>query len=327
MPRLRSRRAGFTLIELLVVIAIIAVLIALLLPAVQQAREAARRTQCKNNLKQLGLALHNYHDTYGGFPMGKNTRITGVSDTNFPAQARILPYIDQANLFALINFNVQGSDPSNAIPYAMTIPGFRCPSDSDQMQAVAGGRNNFYTNTGTSVLNGLPSQTVGGNGYGWAYPNGPIYQDSFTRFGDISDGSSNTALMSERMLGDGSNSISTRNTDTFQPGTYPNNSDEALQQCHAVNVADLSKQGKSNGGVPWLQPDHTTTYYFHIMVPNDLSCMFPPGRIATTANSRHTGGVHCLLCDGSVRFVSSNIDLSVWRAVGTRNGNEVIGEF
>src|SRR5579859_6029688 len=178
--RVRKSRRGFTLIELLVVIAIIAVLVSLLLPAVQQAREAARRTQCKNNLKQLGLAMHNYHDAYLGFPMGKNTTASGL--TNFPAQARILPYIDQTNLYNQINFNVGPTNAANVLAYNTTLPAFRCPTDTDTMQAVIGGRSNYYTNTGTNVINGLPGLTVGSTNYGMPMPNGPIYQDSFMKF-------------------------------------------------------------------------------------------------------------------------------------------------
>ena len=322
----RTRRRGFTLIELLVVIAIIAVLIALLLPAVQQAREAARRTQCKNNLKQLGLAMHNYHDNFKGFPMAKNTS-SATAPTNFPAQARILPYIDQAPLFQQINFNLKSTDPANAAPWASTVVAFRCASDSDSMQGTAGGRNNYYTNYGTIIGNSLPGTTVGSTNYGMPMPDGVMFQDSCIGIGDILDGSSTTALMSERCLGDGSNGISTRRTDTFQPGVYPADANEALTVCRATNTADLTKQGKSNSGVSWLTPDHTTTYYYHVLPPNDLSCMYPPSRISTTANSRHVGGAHLVLCDGSVRFVSENIDLNIWRAIGTRKGSEVVSDF
>jgi len=316
MNRSRSRRA-FTLIELLVVIAIIAVLIALLLPAVQQAREAARRTQCKNNLKQLGLALHNYHDTFLGFPMSKNT------SGSHSAHPRLLPYLDQSPLYNMIDFNVAGSHANNLVPRNTSLPAFRCPSDSDQM-AATGGRNNYYTNTGSGILNGLNNVAPH---LGMPAPNGVFFQDSCVKMSDITDGTSNTAAMSERMLGDGDQLRSTPNSDTFQPGTTPTTADEARLQCRAMDVTDISKQGKSNGGVPWLSPDHTTTYYYHVLTPNDRSCMFPPGRIATTANSRHTGGVHILLCDGSVRFASSNIDLGIWRAVGSREGGEVVSDF
>jgi prepilin-type N-terminal cleavage/methylation domain-containing protein len=327
MNRCRSRRA-FTLIELLVVIAIIAVLIALLLPAVQQAREAARRTQCKNNLKQLGLALHNYHDNFKGFPMGKSSpNAAPPSSGSMSMHPRLLPFIDQAPLYNTIDFNHGSTHANNAAALATNITAFRCPTDPDRMPLLAGGRNNYYSNTGTGILNDLPSIVVGNVQYGMPIPNGVFYKDSFTRLGHITDGTSNTAMMSERRLGDGSNGLSTRETDTFQPGTYPNTTDEARDQCRAVNVGDLTKQGKSNGGVPWLSPDHTTTYYYHVLTPNDLSCMYPPGRIATTANSMHTGGVHVLLCDGAVRFISTNIDLNTWRGIGTREGGEILGDL
>lgn len=322
----RHRRSGFTLIELLVVIAIIAILIALLLPAVQQAREAARRTQCRNNLKQFGLAMHNYSGTFGGFPMSKNTT-SATAATNYPAQARLLPYIDQAPLYSRIDFNVASSHANNAFALAITVPGFVCPSDQDSLPSTAGGRNSYSTNTGSGIVNSLPGLTPGSTNYGMPTPDGVCFQDSFIRFGDIADGATNTALMSERMLGDGTNAKSTEKSDTYQPGTYPNDADEALRDCRGVDITDLTKQGKSNAGAPWLTPDHTTTYYYHVLPPNDRSCMFPPQRIATTANSRHTGGVHLLLCDGSVRFVSTNINLGIWRAIGSRRGGDSVDNF
>ena len=318
MPRLRSLRRAFTLIELLVVIAIIAVLIALLLPAVQQAREAARRTQCKNNLKQLGLAIHNYHDTFLCFPLADvNGTVNPIS-----AHARILPYCDQVNVYNLINFNVGYDDPSNAVPRMLELSIFRCPSDPNRLPTTNGGRNNFYWNAGTSV-----QMYASGAGTGVLTPNGIIYHNSIIRFSDVTDGLSNTAAMSEKLVGDGSNGISTPKVDTFQPGTHPVTADDALSQCYSINLTDLTKQGYSNVGAPWLQQYHSTNQYNHIVQPNGLSCMFPPGRIATTANSQHTGGVTMMLCDGSVRFVSDNINLPTWRNLGTVNGGEVLGDF
>lgn len=313
----RTSRRGFTLIELLVVIAIIAILIALLLPAVQQAREAARRTQCRNNLKQFGLAIHNYHDTFDTFP------IADVNGTSTPvsAHARLLPAMDQTPLFNRVDFNVPYNHANNDFARLTEVPAFRCPSNPDALPSTLGGRNNYYWNAGNGIVmydSGLSGQPAA---------NGVIYHTRKIKFRDVIDGLSNTAAMSEKMTGDGSNGVASPRTDTFQPGTYPNNADEAMQQCNAINTSDLTKQGYSNVGAPWLQQYHSTNQYNHVLPPNGRSCMYPPGRISTTANSQHTGGVHVLLCDGSVKFVSENISTVIWRAIGSINGSETTGEF
>ncbi len=311
------RRSGFTLIELLVVIAIIAILIALLLPAVQQAREAARRTECRNNLKQMGLAIHNYHDTYNCIP------IADVNGTSNPisAHTRLLPGMDQAPLFNRVDFNVAYNHANNDFARMTNVPAFLCPSNVDALPGTLGGRNNYYWNAGNGIVmydSGLAGQPAA---------NGVIYHMKKIGFRDITDGLSNTSAMAEKMTGDGSQTIASPRTDTFQPGTYPTTPDEALQQCNATNTTDLTKQGYSNVGAPWLQQYHSTNQYNHVLPPNGRSCMYPPGRISTTTNSQHTGGVHILLCDGAVRFVSDNINLTLWRSVGSIAGGEVLGEF
>lgn len=318
-----ARRAAFTLIELLVVIAIIAILMGLLLPAVQKVREAANRMSCQNNLKQLGLALHNYHDTYGALPPSR----TFPNNMSFSMQSKILAFIEQENAYRLIDFSVAPTNPLNAAAVGALVKVFLCPSDANNQVPAGWAGNNYRANEGTGVVmwwgpDQVPSSNVNA---AMPAPNGPFFCNSKHRFADITDGLSNTAALSEHIKGDFSQSIASERADTFRPGTYPSNADEAVAQCAAVDINDLTKQGYSNVGAPWLYGYHSTTSYWHGGLPNTRSCMFPPSRISTTANSNHVGGVNVTLCDGSVRFVSDNISLATWRALGTRAQGETLG--
>ncbi|MBL8819212.1 MAG: DUF1559 domain-containing protein [Planctomyces sp.] len=308
MFRISCKSRGFTLIELLVVIAIIAILIALLLPAVQQAREAARRTQCKNNLKQIGLAVHNYHDTALCFPFGM-----GGTGNKYSAISQMLPQIEQGNVYASIDFNRPITDAVNNNARLMELPAFRCPSDLANSQPAAGGAINYFPNKGAS----LRWQDTAADGV--------MFYQSCIRFRDLTDGTSNTAAFSERIVSDGSNGIVTPRSDTFLSTANPATQADAVQMCLAVDVTNLANQFPQFMGAPWIDGKHG---YQHVAGPNSRSCGFQAaGKAAMAANSRHTGGVHVLLCDGSVRFTSEYIDLGTWRAIGTRAGGETIGEF
>jgi prepilin-type N-terminal cleavage/methylation domain-containing protein/prepilin-type processing-associated H-X9-DG protein len=317
-------RSAFTLIELLVVIAIIAILIGLLLPAVQKVREAASRMKCQNNLKQIGLGLHNYHDSYGRFPAGGTLPTTGLGSQRFAAAVHLLPFVEQQNVYQTINFSVSPLDALNAIPLATKLPLALCPSDQDIVPAGRGG-NNYFPCMGNGIYCGLPNPPAGDVNANQPPHNGVIFPLSATRFGDITDGTSNTAAYSERLKGDYSNAVVTVRTDHFRIGTFPDTPDDAVRDCNLVDYQNLANQSHSAVGETWMTANPSTYQYTHAGLPNTVSCSIPPQRTLSVASSRHSNGVNLLLCDGSVRFVSQSVSLITWRAVGSRNGGEILG--
>ena len=322
----RSVRSAFTLIELLVVIAIIAVLIALLLPAVQAAREAARRMQCVNNLKQIGLALHNYHDTQGCFPhsRGLSTPGPGVPATaTFAGLARLLPYIEQTSLFNAINFINLPLDPPNTTVLATNVASYLCPSDPQSLTPAGWGGHNYRPCEGSQIAYTYGADDLAGNNTSLPAPDGVFFAISSTRIASIIDGTSNTVAFSEKLKGDYSNTTATPKTDYLFPKTYPASPDQAIAQCLAIDPRNLAYQGDSNSGAPWLKGEIHAGYN-HVNVPNSRTCIFPPGRILNVATSAHPGGVNVLLCDGSVKFIKDTVSLATWRALATRAGGEVV---
>jgi len=324
----RARR-GFTLIELLVVIAIIAVLVALLLPAVQQAREAARRSSCKNNLKQLGLALHNYHDTYTKFPQGQ-FQIEGANGWEGNGiMVPLLPYLDQAPLYNQWNFNVTYLSGSNVTPSRTKIAAFRCPSDRDYPGAEAGVN---YAGCGGASINIWSADS-----------NGVFPRLVSASMASVQDGTSNVIAFSEMLTGDNSQA-GVSDSDIVQNGSAPAFANQNFPTAAEILTAEvacnaLSTTGAaslSQNGRHWSSP-HPSQARFNTSAPPNWkgrSCAFGGafGQAADrngiyAARSRHTGGVHVTLVDGSVRFVSENIDLLTWQRLGAKDDGNPVGEF
>ncbi|MEW4564805.1 DUF1559 domain-containing protein [Bremerella sp. JC770] len=300
-----QERAGFTLVELLVVIAIIGVLIALLLPAVQQAREAARRMSCSNNLKQLGLALHNYHDTHGKFPPGVFQGTSpSPSGKRTPFCIHLYPFIEQGPAYDLYDHSVNWHEGGATQKQVRTtpVPGWQCPSDRD---AVIPDTSAYWGDAGASIK-GNYGLNWGSNTFSDQGEPSPFNLHFGAQFRDITDGTTNTLAMME-MLKPASTAKE------FRAWIW---NDEP-------NAYMLMTRVNPNSSVS----DQNSEYC--VDEPGRLPCVVvsDDGDSSVTSRSMHPGGVQVLLCDGSVRFVSETISLPTWQALSSMGGGEVLEQF
>ncbi|HEX6961074.1 MAG TPA: DUF1559 domain-containing protein [Lacipirellula sp.] len=322
--------AAFTLVELLVVIAIIGVLVALLLPAVQAAREAARRNQCMNNLKQLALATLNYEEANDKFPIAHERGELWNQHT------LILPFLEQANTEDRIDYS---RAIGNNEVRLMHIQAFLCPSDLDDRLNNSTdtdgqenwGRNSYRACAGSGVgdKRGVGAQPDVENN------NGVFVAFETIEMREVIDGASNTALFSERVRGDGDDFVSEPLSDWYRISEAAMTTRQVYDACSAVNPSAMNRKKDqfSRGGRNWPRGTYVATRYNHIMPPNDKSCTRKDGGGqlgatvneqggATTASSFHNGGVNLARADGSVEFASDGVDALVWQALGSRNGEE-----
>lgn len=332
-------RGAFTLVELLVVIAIIGILVGLLLPAVQAAREAARRMSCSNNLKQLGLAIHNYESAHKRMPIGWNGFVDPIQNTTFRWSylAGLLPYLEQNNAYQNLNLSLTLYPPGGGVPprvehqaiISTLIPTYLCPSDQGAKIIDGSGNSgpaptNYLANFGSGLNNlGDPSD----DGQMDRRADGPFSNQNWRRFAEVTDGLSGTVAVSESLLGQGGDDAPSSQTPDPRffmalvvppPFVTSNNCDQATPR--GVNRYVASR------GRLWAGQAYENTAYNHFFTPNSkrYDCYFWVAAGFKAARSHHKGGVQTALLDGSVHFVSESIDLATWRAFATRSGGEVI---
>jgi prepilin-type N-terminal cleavage/methylation domain-containing protein/prepilin-type processing-associated H-X9-DG protein len=352
---MRTRNpGGFTLIELLVVIAIIAVLIALLLPAVQSAREAARRSQCTNNLKQVGLALHNYHDVNGVFPMGCGSGMHDLPNTYIAKQgwsphAALLPMFGQVPLYNAANFNWAvdvsgGCWPPNSTVLTTKVNTFLCPSDPNNGRSGNGdnGTNNYFACMG-STTNLFQGKSTSATTLAGTPTTGLFTWQGCYGLNAVTDGASNTIAFGESVVGAAVQTPKQKNIGLINVTAIPATAlvldaksaqaavKSGVAACDAAWNSSSSSTDLQRGRL-WAHGGMVSSGFTTIVIPNSRSDQWThcsnvsSGSFSVFANldSFHPGGVNVLMGDGSVRFVKESINQLTWWALGTKAGDEVI---